>query len=68
MLELMNPVALEVGEARRREVALETMRAARTSASEPQQPSSSALMLVAQPVAMERAAPSQKTQPRCDCA
>ena len=29
MLELMNPVALEVGEARRREIATETMRAVR---------------------------------------
>ena len=62
MLELMNPVGLEVGEARRREVALETMRASRTKESESQYAPSAAMMLVAQPVGTERPAPSQKMQ------
>jgi hypothetical protein len=72
VLELMNPIALEVGEAHRREMAKQTMRASRSPDDKPRQSAASALAFVAQQVggqdAVPRmAAPSPTMQPKTDC-
>jgi hypothetical protein len=72
VFELMNPIALEVGQERRREIAEETMRAARASDKDPRESAASALMIVAKQVggqdaAPRKAAPSPKLQPKTDC-
>ena len=67
MLELMNPVALELGTARRREIAEETMRAARSSGAGARGQVGSALMLVGQKLGGQQATPRPQMQPTSDC-
>ena len=67
MLELMNPVALELGVERRREVAEETMRAARASEVRSRQTASSALSIVGHKIGGSELAPRQKMQTTSDC-
>lgn len=67
MLELMNPVALDVGTARRREIAEETMRAARASGPGPRQEVGSVLMLVGQKIGGQEVTPRPKMQTSSDC-
>ena len=66
MLELMNPVALELSVERRREVAEETMRAARASEVRSRQSASSALAIVGEEGG-HRLAPRPKMQTTSDC-
>ena len=67
MLELMNPIALDLGVARRREVAEETMRAARASEERSRRAASSALALVSDTIGGQEATPRPKMQPTSDC-
>jgi len=67
MLELMNPVALELSVERRREVAEETMRAARGSEVRSRQTADSALSLVGQQIGGPELAPRPKMQTTGDC-
>ena len=72
MLELMNGVALELGAERRREVALESMRAARAFENRLRQAAGAALMavgeqLAGQPVDGDRPAAARSLQTSGDC-
>ena len=67
MLELMNPVALELGVARRREIAEETMRAARAKGTSPREDVGSALMLVSEKIGGQEVTPRPKMQTTSDC-
>jgi hypothetical protein len=68
MLELMNPVGLELGVARRREVAQSTMRDARASRERSRRAASSALMIVSDKIGGQEATPRPTAmQPTGDC-
>jgi hypothetical protein len=68
MLELMNPIGLELGAARRREVAQSTMRDARASQDRPRSEASSALMIVSEKMGGPETAPRPTTmQATSDC-
>ena len=68
MLELMNPVGLELGVARRREVALSTIRDARATQERSRVAAGAALMIVSERIAGQEATPRSTTmQPTGDC-
>ncbi len=67
MLEFMNPVALDLGVARRREVAEETMRAVRSSGVRPREDVGSTLMLVGQKIGGHEVTPRPTMQHTSDC-
>jgi hypothetical protein len=78
MLELMNPMALEMGAARRREIAEETIRSSRIADSGSREAIGPTLGFVGQRGLRARvdsqrvdalsASPKPKMQPTCDCA
>ena len=66
LLELMNPVALELGVERRREIAEETMRASRAAEVRSRQAADGVIALVDKNVGGPELSPRQ-LQPTSDC-